>query len=300
MDLARCLYELAVLVEVEPSVRSGLKRWHSCDLDEPDAGVLRGVARRLTLGAPLSAALDPLVGAAGPDAGALVETITAHQLSGASLATSLRGIAGAIEARRALEHEGRAAGAAAKLSGRLLGLLALGSLIVGPLSNPMTPAALLLTTSVACGLAWIGIRWMRRLSPEPPVADDPVATMADELAALVRAGVQPHAALDLTTTSLGPARRRVRLGMSWPDAIRSAGDIRHVRLAAVVERGLRDGIPIADALTALAAGIREGQRRAFELKARRAPVLLVAPLTLCLLPAFAIVVVVPLLRGLTV
>ena len=301
MDLARCLTELAVLVEVEASVRTALERWHKCDLDGPDVVVLRTVARRLALGAPTDVALRPLVDAAGSQAGAVVETIAAHQLSGASLATSLRGIAGAIEARCALEHDGRAAGAAARLSGRLLALLAMGSLVLGPLAHSMTPMAALFTASGAASLAWVGLRWMRRLAPVPPATDDPVAVIADELAILMRSGVQPRRALELLAAGdLAVARRRVRLGMSWPDAIRSSGDARHEHLATIVRRGLSDGVPIAGALAALASGIREQRRRTFELQARRAPVLLVAPLTLCLLPAFAIVVIVPLLRGLSV
>ena len=302
MDLVRALDELATLLDVEPSARSALLAWHESIVDEREADLLRAIARRIRLGAPIDIALAPLEVSAGPDAGPLVDAVRSHAATGASLATTVRAIARSIEARRALAHDGRAAGAAAKLSGRMLALFAGASLLLAPMSRGLSPVTFAGMTALASVLVWVGVRWMRRLSPRPPSADDPVASHAETLAGLIRAGVQPPRALDLmgSTPDLARARRLVALGLSLPDAIASSGGRDHTRLALVLRRGDRLGLPVADALLTLAADIREQARRTFEIETRRAPVLLVLPLALCLLPAFGIVVIVPLLRGLSV
>ena len=302
MDLVKALDELAALLDIEPSARSALLAWHENAIDERDADVLQVIARRIRLGAPIDVALAPLVAAAGSEARPIVDAVRSHCGTGASLATTVRAIARSIEARRALAHDGRAAGAAAKLSGRMLALFAGASLLLAPISRGLSPVTAAATIAVASALMWTGVRWMRRLSPRPPSADDPVASHAQTLAGLIRAGVQPAAALDLMgrTPDLVHARRLVALGLSWPDAITASGGRDHTRLAQIVRRGDRLGLPVADALMALAADIRERGRRSFEIETRRAPVLLVLPLALCLLPAFGIVVIVPLLRGLSV
>lgn len=302
MDLVSALDELAALLDLEPSARSALLNWHENVMDERDADILRAIARRIRLGAPIDIALAPLVAAAGSDARPLVDAVWSHSATGASLATAVRAIARSLEARDTLAHDGRAAGAAAKLSGRMLALFAGASLLLAPMSRGLSLAMFATMTAVAGVLVWIGVRWMRRLSPRPPSADDPVASHAQALAGLIRAGVQPPAALELigSTADLARARRLVALGVSWPDAITSSGGRDHTRLAQIVRRGHLLGLPVADAMLALAADIRERSRRSFEIETRRAPVLLVLPLALCLLPAFGIVVIVPLLRGLSV
>lgn len=59
----------------------------------------------------------------------------------------------------------------------------------------------------------------------------------------------------------------------------------------------RYGAPVADALDRVASEVRAGQRRRAEEAARRIPVKLLFPLVLCILPAFALLTVVPLLAG---
>jgi pilus assembly protein TadC len=60
-----------------------------------------------------------------------------------------------------------------------------------------------------------------------------------------------------------------------------------------------DGAPLDASLRTFARSLRAAQARVFELETRRAPVLLVLPLTLCFLPAFALVMLGPLLHGVT-
>lgn len=66
-------------------------------------------------------------------------------------------------------------------------------------------------------------------------------------------------------------------------------------LAASLAGCVRYGSPIGPALAALAAEARDAERRRMEQTARRVPVLLLFPLVLCILPAFALLTVAPLL-----
>jgi tight adherence protein C len=59
----------------------------------------------------------------------------------------------------------------------------------------------------------------------------------------------------------------------------------------------RYGVPLRDALDRLAVEVRLDRRRRAEEAARRVPVKLLFPLVLCVLPAFALLTVVPLLVG---
>jgi tight adherence protein C len=59
----------------------------------------------------------------------------------------------------------------------------------------------------------------------------------------------------------------------------------------------RDGTPLAPALERLAVDLRQQRRRRAEEAARRVPVKLLFPLVACVLPAFALLTVAPLLVG---
>jgi tight adherence protein C len=68
-------------------------------------------------------------------------------------------------------------------------------------------------------------------------------------------------------------------------------------LVRVLEAGLRDGGALGSALDRLADEVRTDRRRAAEERARRLPVQLLFPLVVCVLPAFGLLTVVPLLAG---
>lgn len=68
-------------------------------------------------------------------------------------------------------------------------------------------------------------------------------------------------------------------------------------LARVLAGSLRDGTEVVPALDRLAGEVRLQRRRLAEERARRLPVQLLFPLVLCVLPAFALLTVVPLLAG---
>jgi len=80
------------------------------------------------------------------------------------------------------------------------------------------------------------------------------------------------------------------------DALAPLGDRAHA-LAHVLSDHLRYGVPLLPGLERTGFELRLDRRRAAELEARRVPVRLLAPLVSCVLPAFALLTVVPLLAA---
>ena len=78
-------------------------------------------------------------------------------------------------------------------------------------------------------------------------------------------------------------------------AVRLGPDVRPV-LAALASAD-RYGAPLGDALIRIGADVRADRRRRAEAAARRVPVRLLFPLVLCVLPAFALLTVAPLLAS---
>jgi hypothetical protein len=134
-------------------------------------------------------------------------------------------------------------------------------------------------------------------------ADPPIATLADLAAALVAGGMDLSRALEVgaSTQAADPTivaiARRAKLGMTWHAALARSMDPAMLSLAAICRRSTEAGLPVQAALTRFATDLREQHRRTSMLEVRRAPVLLVLPLTLCFLPAFGLVILVPLLRA---
>lgn len=92
------------------------------------------------------------------------------------------------------------------------------------------------------------------------------------------------------------ADRGVALADALEDVPRHLGD--EVRpLVRVLAGALRDGTAVVPALERLAGEVRVARRRAAEERARRLPVVLLLPLVVCVLPAFGLLTVVPLLVG---
>lgn len=122
----------------------------------------------------------------------------------------------------------------------------------------------------------------------------------------VRAGHLPLAAVRTALPFMAPSvrcgfdevLRRVHLGARFADALTvldqvlgpAASPFAHHLAAAE-----RDGLPLAPVLDHLAAEARAQRRRAVESRARQLPVRMALPLTLCTLPAFALMALVPLL-----
>ena len=283
---------LASVAGTAPSVRVALERW-------PEAihnSVVARVGRRARLGLPLAATLEPL--RSTTEGTIVARAIAAHAAHGGSLAGTMLALADAAEGRERMAHDARMAGSASKLSTRLLMALALVCAVLIPAWQRSSPGATAATLGLAGALAGAGAAWMRRLVPRPPHLDPPAATFAEIAAALLEGGLLPARALEVAAPYDLPARRLVRLGMSWPEALARSSDPGFAALADVLSSA-SSGARATEPLRRFAADRREEQRRVCEAETRRAPVLLVLPLTTCFLPAFGLVIAVPMIPALS-
>lgn len=129
------------------------------------------------------------------------------------------------------------------------------------------------------------------------------------LAVCAQAGLNITMALrrvaDATPGLLGRDLRSVvdeiSLGVTRAEAIRTLVERYHLEdlrsLAAALDQADRFGAPVATTLDALASDIRTRRRNQVEEAARRAPVKMLFPLVLLILPAFILLTIVPLLIG---
>ncbi|MEU6279468.1 type II secretion system F family protein [Streptomyces sp. NPDC047028] len=163
---------------------------------------------------------------------------------------------------------------------------------------------------VAAGL-W---HWRRRTGDRGPAAEAdrvlaarqlPLA--ADLLAACIAAGAGPVVAAQAVGEALGGpvgtelarGAAEVRLGGEPADAWRSLGSLPGARaLARLLERADESGLPAAGPVARLASDARAEWARGATARARRASVLVSAPVGLCFLPAFIAVGVLPVVIGL--
>lgn len=128
----------------------------------------------------------------------------------------------------------------------------------------------------------------------------------DAVVLAIRAGCTPYQALEVLVPVLpapfGPAcaevLQRHRNGARFAQAVEAL--VEHTgertRLLALA-LAADDGLALGPRLESLAADARAERRRAAEGAARRLPVTLSFPLVVCVLPAFVLVTVVPLLVG---
>ncbi|MFE1286289.1 type II secretion system F family protein [Streptomyces sp. NPDC058751] len=184
-----------------------------------------------------------------------------------------------------------------------LGVMCAGWVLVGGL------AGVLVGLVAGFGIRW----WLRRRSPAAPEEYDvssaarqlPLA--ADLVAACIAAGASPVAAAQAVGEALGgPVGERlargaaeVRLGGEPVDAWRRLASLPGARgLARLLERAGESGVPAAVPVGRLAAEARAEWARTATARARRAAVMVTAPVGLCFLPAFLAIGVLPVVIGL--
>ncbi|MFJ9900368.1 type II secretion system F family protein [Streptomyces sp. NPDC091280] len=171
-------------------------------------------------------------------------------------------------------------------------------------------AGVVVGVAVACGLWW----WRRRQLAGGAVDQRDAAgaarqlpLAADLLAACIAAGASPVIAAQAVGEALaGPLGERlaraaaeVRLGGEPSDAWRRLAALPGVGpLARLLERADESGLPAAGPVARLAAEARADWTRTATARARRAAVLITAPVGLCFLPAFIAVGVLPVVIGL--
>lgn len=157
-------------------------------------------------------------------------------------------------------------------------------------------------------------RWRARRAPGPRAQQYDAAAAArqlplaaDLLAACAAAGAGPVPAAQAVGEALGgPVGERlargaaeVRLGGEPVDVWRQLAGLPGGRaLARLLERAGDAGVPAAEAAGRLAAEARAERGRAATARARRAGVMVTAPVGLCFLPAFIAVGVLPVVIGL--
>jgi hypothetical protein len=153
-------------------------------------------------------------------------------------------------------------------------------------------------------------RWRRRSRPAGQADAERAARQlplaADLMAACVTAGAAPREAAEAVGPALGGplgealtrAAAELRLGGDPAECWGRLNRIGCRELARCLERAATTGVPPVEEIARLAAGCRAEHARFAAARARRAGVLITAPLGLCFLPAFLLVGVVPVVMGL--
>lgn len=283
--------ELA-LAEVAPTLPAPL-----------DASARRAAAR-LRLGGRLEPALAEFDAAVpAQDLAALRIVLGAFHRAGGPVRRRLDRVAALLRGRLALEDEQRALTAQGRVSALVLvGLVPLGAILFAALMPSY--AALLLERgrgllAIAVLLEAIAIVWLARIVRTQPAAAD-LAALLDavvvgldaglsferSLRALIERKAEVGRLLDarILAADLALGVRRDRAFGAF--AARGGPE---ARVAAIVSAATRLGAPLAELLVLQADSLRESERRRAEARARRLPVLMMFPLTFCVLPALLIV-----------
>jgi hypothetical protein len=132
-----------------------------------------------------------------------------------------------------------------------------------------------------------------------------VPVLVELVAVSVSAGATPRMALEVAAEAAGPCRAALvgvlgeALGKGFGAAL-EAGARRHAELARLLRTlaaADASGAPLADSLVRLGRSSRLAARREAERRARTVPVRLLIPLVVLVLPAFALLTVVPTVLG---
>ena len=169
------------------------------------------------------------------------------------------------------------------------------------------PVGVLVAVPAAAGTWWATGRM------EPPAVrrrreqlTASVPHVVDLMAACLVVGLSPAAAVEQITAAVDPPVReelaalaaRLRLGVDpvtvWRDL---AGHPQLGGLGRSIARAVDSGASVADAMQRLAEDLRRRTRADVETRARAVGVKAALPLGICLLPAFVLVGVVPLVAG---
>lgn len=223
--------------------------------------------------------------------------------AGGRIARSLSRVSALLRGRLALEDEVAALTAQGRASAAVLLLLApLGAVLLA-LAMPAYLPTLLGSGrglfAVAIALEACAALWLHRLL-RPPSAGGGLASLLDAVVVGLESGMTfeqamralvdraprvarlPEARRLLADLALGrgTAAAFARFGASGP---------RESRIAALIASSTRFGAPLADLLVIQAEALRDADRRNAQAAARRLPVLMLFPLTFCVLPALLIV-----------
>ncbi len=167
---------------------------------------------------------------------------------------------------------------------------------------PVTPAA------VMFGVAIPRLRRRGRERERIRQQNRAIPDLVDLIRLALQSGCSPHTAFALLSRRAdGPLTEPLqRVGSDLHNGVRFSEALERFRdeigpaarpLCSALLASERYGLPLAATLETLALDARLARQREAELAARRLPVLLLFPLVLCILPAFALLSIVPLLGG---
>ena len=273
-------------------------------LPGPLATPTRRVAAALALGERIDDALAAYRGVVpDEDVAPLGIVLGAFVRAGGRVARSLARVAALLRGRLALEDEQRALTAQGRVSAAVLILLApLGAVFFAlSMSDYVTllfgPGRGLLATAIA--LEVVAALWLRRML-RPPRGGSALASLIDAVVVGLESGLTFEQALR-SLVERAPAvgrlteARRLLADLALGQGPRrafgafGAAGVAESRVAALIATSTRFGAPLADLLVTQADALREADRRRAEAAARRLPVLMLFPLTFCVLPALLIV-----------
>lgn len=234
---------------------------------------------------------------------ALAASAFAERLGAGPAAAVLEGRAIELRGWARARSEALAETSGGRLSGRLVAGLPIAFLLLVPVASASwrDPVALLMM-GLGCVAIALGIHWMSKLMPAPP-AESPAAVVARAVASLLETGTIATQALSFVAErhDWAPLRRAAaahRLGVGWIDALCGVNDDGCSALGRILAAGRRPGYETTRELRRFADEVSAASRVGFDRALKRAPVLMVLPLTLCLLPGFALVTLGPFLRRL--
>jgi len=148
-----------------------------------------------------------------------------------------------------------------------------------------------------------GLLAHRRTARRDAVLVHELPVVVDLMAVAIGAGCTPYLAVEVAAQWSPPEaaavltsiQRECALGVAFADALESSVDAHPplANLANALSASDRYGAPVGDALERVAAEERAALRRRAEARARTVPVRLLFPLVFLVLPAFALLTVVP-------
>jgi tight adherence protein B len=259
------------------------------DASEGDASVVAAAADAASEGEPVALALDAARRAhadASPAWSVLAAAWSVADAAGAPLASCLTMLASALRDEAQLRREARAALAGPAASARLVTALPLIAVAFGALlgfdtlgvlfGNPLGLACLVLGSL----FLWAGARWSRSLVARAAVAQPAAGLELELLAVALSSGASLERSQRIVVSALH----------DHLPGIASSGAAQPV-----VEVAERAGAPVAELLRAEAARLRGAARAEGAMRAAALGVRLMVPLGCCVLPAFVLVGVAPLM-----
>ena len=268
------------------------------------SGHLETVARAVRLGTPAALAIRRSEAFEQEDRDALHLVLMMHRVHGGDLVAALTQQAQRMQARSHRIESSRSAVAGVVASGRMVAGLPLVMLLVIPSAHaPLFDALGVVTLGSGIALAIAGMRWMGALVPRPPI--EPSGSLfADQLAVLLEGGLSLGRAAEAcvsqmegSISELRRVSRRAHLTGSWAKALSTSSDPDLVRVGDQLLISQELGVPAAGVLRSVAAALRADRDQTFEAAMRKAPVNMVVPLVVCVLPAFCLIGLVPFMRA---